>query len=196
MARTSGSNADVTRPRIRAAALALFARHGYAAVSMRQIAAQVGVQAGALYNYVPDKQSLLFDLMRQHMQDLLASYDETAPMDGDANLRLDHFVRHHIGFHLDRVDQVFVAYMELRNLEPRNFVAIEDLRRAYEGRLEDVLAAGAAAGAFRLADLRVTTMALIALLTGVTNWYRKGGRLPMAKIEAIYLDLARKALAA
>ena len=63
MARTTGSHSDITGPRVRAAALRLFAAGGYAAVSMRAIAAEVGVQAGALYNYTPDKQSLLFDLM-------------------------------------------------------------------------------------------------------------------------------------
>ena len=69
MARTQGSHSGITGPRIRAAALALFARHGYAAVSMRQIAAEVGVQAGALYNYTTDKQALLFSLLRGHMDE-------------------------------------------------------------------------------------------------------------------------------
>ena len=76
MARTQGSHSDITGPRIRKAALQLFARHGYAAVSMRQIAGEVGVQAGALYNYTPDKQSLLYSLMHQHMQELLSAYGE------------------------------------------------------------------------------------------------------------------------
>lgn len=71
MARTTGSHSDITGPRVRDAALRLFARHGYAAVSMRQIAGEVGVQAGALYNYTPDKQNLLFALMRDHMVELL-----------------------------------------------------------------------------------------------------------------------------
>ena len=71
MARTTGSHSDITGPRIREAALQLFARHGYAAVSMRQIAGEVGVQAGALYNYSPDKQTLLFSLLRGHMEELL-----------------------------------------------------------------------------------------------------------------------------
>src|SRR6056297_1655019 len=74
MARTQGSHSDITGPRIRAAALSLFARHGYAAVSMRQIAGEVGVQAGALYNYTPDKQTLLFALMKAHMDDLMAAW--------------------------------------------------------------------------------------------------------------------------
>ncbi|NBT31879.1 MAG: TetR/AcrR family transcriptional regulator, partial [Rhodobacteraceae bacterium] len=73
MARKQGSHSEITGPKVRDAALKLIARHGYAAVSMRQIAAEVGVQAGALYNYTPDKQSLLQDLMRSHMEELLAA---------------------------------------------------------------------------------------------------------------------------
>ena len=71
MARTAGSHAQTTAPKVKAAALTLFSRHGYAAVSMRQIAAEVGVQAGALYTYTPDKQTLLFSLMHDHMTELL-----------------------------------------------------------------------------------------------------------------------------
>lgn len=48
MARTAGSHSDITGPRVREAALALFAQHGYAAVSMRRIAQEVGVQALSL----------------------------------------------------------------------------------------------------------------------------------------------------
>ena len=59
MARKQGSHSDITGPKVRDAALRLIAQHGYAAVSMRQIAAEVGIQAGALYNYTPDKQTLL-----------------------------------------------------------------------------------------------------------------------------------------
>ena len=71
MARKPGSRSDITGPRIRTAARRLFARHGFAAVSMRQIAGEVGLQAGALYNYTADKQSLLYELMRAHMEELL-----------------------------------------------------------------------------------------------------------------------------
>ena len=38
MARKTGSHSDITGPKIRAAALRLFAREGYAAVSMRRAA--------------------------------------------------------------------------------------------------------------------------------------------------------------
>lgn len=195
MARTAGSHSDITGPRVAQAALRLFARHGYAAVSMRQIAAEVGVQAGALYNYTPDKQSLLFDLMRGHMDELLAAR-ATAPAPVDPVARLEGFTRFHIRFHLERPDAVFVSYMELRNLTPENFAAIEGLRRAYEDELEGVLRDGVAAGVFAVADTKITTLAVIAMLTGVTTWYRAGGRLNVAQVETIYWDMVRKAVSA
>jgi AcrR family transcriptional regulator len=74
MARKQGSHGDITGPKVRAAALRLFARHGFAAVSMRQIAGEVGVQAGALYLYTADKQTLLFELMRDHLTELLGDW--------------------------------------------------------------------------------------------------------------------------
>lgn len=193
MARKQGSHSDITGPKVRDAALKLIARHGYAAVSMRQIAAEVGIQAGALYNYTPDKQTLLFDLMRGHMADLLAAL-EKRNLQGNALEQLEDFTRFHIRFHLPRPDQVFVSYMELRNLSEDNFVAVEAMRRQYEDALEAILRAGEAEGAFAIPDPRITTMALIAMLTGISNWYRAGGRLETKTIEAIYWDMVRRAV--
>jgi AcrR family transcriptional regulator len=194
MARTAGSHSDITGPRVREAALRLFAKGGYAAVSMRAIAAEVGVQAGALYNYTPDKQSLLFDLMRSHMTDLLESATDDPETCPEARLR--QFVEFHIRFHSDRPDAVFIAYMELRNLTPENFERIETLRRAYEDRLEVILRDGVAAGVFRVADTKIGTLAIIAMLTGVNTWFREGGRLSLAEVTAQYWEMVRKAVAA
>ncbi|MEJ6402469.1 TetR/AcrR family transcriptional regulator [Yoonia sp. 2307UL14-13] len=194
MARKQGSHSDITGPKVHDCALRLIARHGYAAVSMRQIAAEVGVQAGALYNYTSDKQSLLFDLMQSHMADLLNAL-KAARIEGDALTRLEAFTRFHIRFHLPRPDQVFVSYMELRNLSPENFAAVEAMRRTYEDALECILRDGEAEGVFAVPDTRVATMALIALLTGLSHWYREDGRLAMDVIETIYWDLVRKSVA-
>ncbi len=195
MARKTGSHSQITGPKVRQAASKLFARHGFAAVSMRQIASEVGVQAGALYLYTPDKQSLLFDLMQGHMQDLLAAWEAQEKGRGPLE-QLEAFVRFHIGFHLDRPDAVFIAYMELRNLSEENFAVIEGLRKRYEDVLEGILREGQQAGVFAVPDTKLAMMALIAMLTGVNTWYREGGRLSRDKVEAIYWDMARKAVAA
>ncbi|MFD2173632.1 TetR family transcriptional regulator [Rhodobacter lacus] len=195
MARKTGSHSEITGPRIRAEASRLFARHGFAAVSMRQIAAAVGVQAGALYLYTPDKEALLFDLLKTHMEELLAAWAE-APRGAGALGALETFVRFHIRFNLMRAEAVFLSYMELRNLNAANFAVIEALRGRYEGELEAILKAGQAEGALALPDTKLATMAIIAMLTGVTTWYREGGRLDRETVETIYWDMVRKAVAA
>lgn len=195
MVRKTGSHADITGPRVRAAACRLFARHGYAAVSMRRIAAAVGVQAGALYFYTPDKQSLLFDLMRDHMDRLITAWDATDPGPAAPALtRLESFVRFHIHYNLDRADAVFLSYMELRNLTPENFARIETLRRSYEDRLEAILRAGLSIGEMQPADARLATLAIIAMLTGVTTWFHEGGRLTREGVADIYWPMVRNSL--
>jgi AcrR family transcriptional regulator len=195
MARRTGSHADITGPKVREAALQLFARYGYAAVSMRQIAGEVGVQAGALYNYTPDKQTLLFDLMRTHLEELHAAWQAEEKPERPID-RLEHFTRFHIRFHVDRPEAVFIAYMELRSLSPENFAVIEGMRKDYEKILEEILEAGQAAGTFKLPDTRLATMAVIAMLTGVNTWYREGGRLSRERVERIYWNMVRRAVKA
>ncbi|MDF0603788.1 TetR/AcrR family transcriptional regulator [Psychromarinibacter sp. C21-152] len=181
--------------RIREAALRLFARHGYAAVSMRQIATEVGVQAGALYLYIPDKQTLLFDMMRSQMEELLAAWDEL-PAAGAPVARLEAFVRFHICYNLARPDAAFLGAMEMRNLEPENYRAVARLRDGYEAELAAILRDGAASGAMRVPDVRLATKAVLAMLNGVTGWYREGGRLSRERVERIYWNMVRRAVGA
>ncbi|MEM8703030.1 MAG: TetR/AcrR family transcriptional regulator [Pseudomonadota bacterium] len=181
-----------TAKRVRKAALKRFANAGYAAVSMREIAADVGVRPGALYNHFPTKQDILKDLMLSHMSELLAAWEAAEfPHDMDP---LERFVRFHIGYHLERADEVFISYMELRNLEPDNFAAIETERRRYEAILTSILEEGCAAGRYRADNARVATRAIIAMLTGIPTWYREGGRIGKGELEDLYLTMVRKAV--
>lgn len=161
---------------------------------MRALATEVGVQAGALYNYTPDKQTLLFSLLQDHMNDLLAACDSDPSQTVVDRLR--QFVDFHIRFHADRPDEVFISYMELRNLTPKNFAEVEALRRQYEDRLETILRDGAAAGDFAIADTKIATLAVIAMLTGVNTWFRAGGRLSLDEVIAQYWDMVRKSVTA
>lgn len=153
---------------------------------MREIALEVGVQAGAIYNHCPNKQALLTNLLADHMQALLDAWNEI-DLPKDPAAQLEAFVRFHIQYHLQRPDQVFISYMELRNLEPDNFKQIEVLRRKYEAVPKNILAAGQMAGQFNLADTHVAAMAILAQLTGVTTWYREQGRLSQQKKSKIFM---------
>lgn len=189
MARVAGSNGEKTAGAIRRESLSLFARHGYDAVSMRQIADAVGVQASALYQYFPNKQQLLVTLLKEHMDELFAALDGEN-IEGLAPLEaLEAFARFHIRHHISRADAVFISYMELRALEPEGFKAVEELRKIYEGRLKAILMRGHETGVFMLEEPHVAAMAILAMLTGVNTWYRSGGRLSQERIEDIYAEM-------
>jgi AcrR family transcriptional regulator len=196
MARTVGSEGARTEAAIREAAVQLIARHGYEAVSMRRLAEEVGVQAGALYRYFPTKQDLLASMMREHMRHLIASWRAAKPACADPVRALEAFARFHIRYHLDRRNEVFINYMELRSLAPKARAQIAALRTVYEQELRDILTRGMAKGLFRVPDVPVTAMALIAMLTGVTTWWQPGGRLSPAEIETIYAALTLQSVGA
>src|SRR4030095_2535137 len=167
MARTIGSHGPKTMEAIRKAGLRLIFEHGYAAMSLRQLAAEVGIQSGSLYNHISTKQELLFDLIRDHINELLGQLDRALQDNQRPADRLRAFVAFHVTYHMTRKREVFIANSELRSLEPKNYEAIVALRGVYEQRLAGILADGAAKGAFEVADVQVATFAILALLTGL-----------------------------
>jgi len=140
MARTTGSDGEKTEAAVREAAVGLIARLGYEAMSMRQLGAQVGVQAAALYRYFPTKEDLLFTLMREHMEGLLEAWNTARPAAADPAARLTAYVENHIAFHIERRHATHVSNMELRSLSHERLTQILKLRTAYEKELRAILA--------------------------------------------------------
>jgi len=56
-----------TRERILAAGARVFSRHGYAAGTTNRIAADAGLSVGSLYQYFPNKDAILVELVRRHV---------------------------------------------------------------------------------------------------------------------------------
>jgi AcrR family transcriptional regulator len=72
------------RKQLLAGCFAAFARHGYAAVSMKQLAEAAGVTTGTLYHYFPDKRALFEALVaemsrRDTQRDALAHEPAATP---------------------------------------------------------------------------------------------------------------------
>jgi len=193
MGRRVGSDGARTEAAIRDAALRLIARYGYEALSMRRLAGEVDLGAAALYRYFPNKQTILFSLLKSHMEELLTAWNKARlPDTASAPERLEVFTRFHIRHHLPRADGVFLSYMELRSLRQENFDAIATMRQRYEGDLAEILADGAASDVLKMDHPRVTARAIIALLTGITTWYRKDGLLDAPEIEEIYWNIVAR----
>ena len=120
MARTIGSHGPKTMEAIRKAGLRLIFEHGYAAMSLRQLAAEVGIQSGSLYNHISTKQELLFTLVRDHINELLRQLDRALQGIERPTDKLRAFVAFHVTYHMTKKREVFIANSELRSLEPKN----------------------------------------------------------------------------
>jgi AcrR family transcriptional regulator len=95
MPRTDSQNAAIraeSRSRILAAALRLFARHGYEQTSVRQIAQEAGIAQGLLYNYFSGKEQLLLAIFEQSIADVLESFAQ-AEAAGPADQRVERLIR-------------------------------------------------------------------------------------------------------
>jgi len=189
MARTIGSYGPKTLEAIRKAGVRLIFEHGYAAMSLRQLAAEVGIQSGSLYNHISTKQQLLFDLVQDHINELLRQLDLALQGKDGPEEKLLAFVAFHVTYHMTKKREVFIANSELRSLEPKNYEAIVALRGAYEQRLAGILAEGVSEGVFEVVDVQVATFAILSLLTGLCTWYRPGGRLTKEAIVAAHEKL-------
>jgi AcrR family transcriptional regulator len=194
MARTIGSHGPKTMEAIHKAGLRLIYEHGYEAMSLRQLAAEVGIQVGSLYNHISTKQDLLFDLIKTHMDELMGKLDEAlAGIEGPVE-RIKAFIAFHLTHHITRKREVFIAYSELRCLDPHHYEEIVALRRVYEQHLIDILEQGEAAGLFHSGDTRVAAYGFLAMLTGVCTWFRPHGRLGKEQLIEIYSDLVLRGL--
>jgi AcrR family transcriptional regulator len=83
--------AELTRERILSAAAHVFTEYGYAAGTTNRIAERARCSIGSLYQYFPNKDAILGELLTRHLDDGVAGQ---APLgDGSEQVGLDEVVR-------------------------------------------------------------------------------------------------------
>jgi len=196
MARIAGKITEQTVRDMKRAATRLIALHGFEGMNLRMLAEEIGVKAGSFYNHIESKESLLHTLLGDTMTELMAGLDEALAGAADPLDALQRFVAFHIEFHAVRRDEVFIGNAELRSLSEAHRRDIVAMRDVYEKRLGAILRAGDAAGVFKPGDIRVAAYALVAMLSGVCNWYRPGGRLSVKQLVRQYTRMVLGAVGA
>ena len=141
------------RDQIIAAALACFARSGYHATTMADVASQAGVSKGTPYLYFDSKQALFLALheqwdcgARQRVDDAIAALPEAERQSPRAVLRA---VAAAISVHVQAETETCRVLMEARALaahEPVIAAAVRAADGQMHDQLEELFAAGVAAG--------------------------------------------------
>lgn len=152
-------------------ALAKFAEEGYHAVSIRDIAAALGLQSSAIYSHVDSKPDLLFELSsighRMHNDALQAALLDAGREPRD---QLTAIVTAHVAHHIDYPSMARLANRELRALPPDKLDVILAIRNASERMFIDILERGSAMGAFDVEDSFLAAKAIAGMALRVPEW--------------------------
>jgi TetR/AcrR family transcriptional regulator len=168
----------------------LFSEYGYDRASMNKIAAACGVSKANLYHYYKDKDALLFDVIRFHLDHLLkvvrdADQPELAPQ-----ARLSELAATLLEAYRDADAQHHVQINSLRFLSAERQTELENMERELVRIFSDAVA-GVAPQLRGSPLLKAVTMSLFGMLNWHYLWFKEGG----AVTRTDYAELAARLIA-
>jgi AcrR family transcriptional regulator len=176
------------RRQILARAAELFARQGYTATSMNQVALACGVSKPSLYHYVRDKYQLLVEIAQDHIDRLALLVAQSPPRPADPQARMRELIASFLEAYADAQAAHRVLTEDVRFLEPA------DRDRVLDGQRR-VVAAFAEAIADTRPELRTSelhkpvAMLLFGMMNWMFTWLQPGGKLTHAAMAPIVADL-------
>ena len=187
---TSKRTAAQTRAAIHDAARRRFNQFGFAGMTLRDIAREVGIEAQSIYNYAPSKADLVVGLMIQGTDSLAAKVDAALAQAGPgATDRLRAAVAARTEHYLDGQELVDVP-IGLAHLDPERRARVVVRLKQHEDLFKQLVRDGIAGGEFRAVDVSVTSFAILGLADSVIPWYVPDGRLSIGEISRQYAELA------
>lgn len=152
---------EETRRRLFAALARLMEERGFDAVTLAEIAQEAGVGRTAVYNHVPDKETLLIEYIASETEGWLAELEAQLAGVSDPVGQLRVFVRHQL-----KMRRTFHMPADLRStVSPETQARLREHAAPVEGALRAILTEGMASGVFIAQPLDVATGLVHACLT-------------------------------
>lgn len=184
---------DKPRDRLLAAAAGLFRRRGYAATTVREIGAEVGLLSGSLFHHVRSKDEMLFAVMERVIGAMLADLRAALARAPGPEARVRALIEVELAYlHGPASDATVVLFHDWRALSADRQAVLLDGRGAYFALWDAVLAEARAAG-LTAVEPSVLRQFLHGALAWTSYWYRPGGALDLAALtdQALAMVLRR-----
>lgn len=184
-----------TRGLVLGAALREMAERGYGGSSVRDIAAEAGVQPATLYAHYPSKEHLLAELIRIGHEELYRRF-RLALLDcpPEPEQQIAALVRAHVSMHADYSMLAVVANAELHALSPAMAAPALELRHQAEQSFLDVIERGVQRGVFQVPDSWLALAAIAAMGLRLAHWFTPSFRLGVSEVQEIYVQFAWRIL--
>jgi len=183
-----------TRQKIRLTAQKLFRERGYAAVGMRELAKEVGIEAPSIYNHYKSKDDILreicFDIAGQFFK-ALAAID---PEEKSATKKLRAAIKAHVSVIATNLEASAVFFHEWMFLEEPNLAQFKKQRHEYELKFRDIIDKGTKKGDFRAMNIKLVTFTIFSALNATYDLYRTNERITQDQIAEDIANLLLKGL--
>jgi TetR/AcrR family transcriptional regulator, cholesterol catabolism regulator len=186
--------ADRRRSQVIALAAELFDEHGYASVSMEQIAVAAGIAKPTLYHYFRAKDEILRGIHEEFIDLLLDRQEERQQLAlSPADLLLG-AMTDILGLMETHRGHVRVFFEHYRELPDPVREQIRVKRDRYQNMVRDTLADGIASGAFRGVDPDIATLSVFGMCNWAYQWWRPGSGADPALTAQRMWDLIMRGL--
>ncbi|WP_371424803.1 TetR/AcrR family transcriptional regulator [Tardiphaga sp.] len=187
MARPRANNYDDKRRAILDRSAELFSEYGYDRASMNKISAACGVSKANLYHYYKDKDELLFDVIRVHLEDLLQVVEAADQPDLAPDARLRELVAALLEAYRDADAQHSVQISSMRFLSDERQSTLKNMERELV-RIFSSAVSGIAPQLAGTTMLKPVTMSLFGMVNWHYLWFRSQG--PFTRAD--YADLVTR----
>lgn len=174
---------DHRRQQIIEMACIRFAEKGFAGTSMRELAADLGLEASSLYTYIQSKDELLEDICFTMGHQLITVLDEVNDVFFNAEEKLRTAIKNHVEVICSNPHASRVFTHEWRHLAPEKKENFIELRNRYEAAFTDILDTGETEQIFMEGDKRFAVLTILSTVNWISEWYNPKGKMKPDEIS-------------
>jgi TetR/AcrR family transcriptional regulator, cholesterol catabolism regulator len=169
----------------------LFARQGYVATTIRDIADAAGILSGSLYHHFDSKESILDEILSSFLNEILGQYQAILDEGTGPRETLEGLVRASLVAMNDWRSAIVIYQNEARYLAAlERFEYLRDVARHFDELWTGVLRRGMESGEFReTIEPRIVYRLIRDSIWAVPRWYRPEGDLTPERIADQYLSV-------
>ncbi len=172
MARPRAADYDAKRETILKKSAELFARAGYDGTSLTDIAKACGTSKALLYHYYENKEALLCDIIRAHLQELVDVVREARTVERAPRDRLEALVRALLEAYRDADAEHVIQINEMSRLPKEAQEELKAMERELVAHAKEAILAVEPALAERPELVKPVTMSLFGMMNWSFMWFK------------------------
>jgi TetR/AcrR family transcriptional regulator, cholesterol catabolism regulator len=154
----------------------LFSERGYHATSMRDLAAELGIQGGSLYAHISGKEELLIEIVQRAARQFDDALFSLRAEDLPPQVKLREAMSRHLTVIAENMESATVFFHEWKHLSPKPLADVIAWRDGIEAFYRELVLQGVQAGAYRQGlDVKMAANLVLSSVNWAYTWYRPGG---------------------